>query len=216
MVALVLVGCGRPSGERDVALSLARLLKHQVAEARDLQELEQRTANSLVLALDAGETPSNMPGMPPAHDFPLIRDQFVKAIETIKSIRTKRAALAQTIRQESFLPQMVNLVQEDAVSSLLEDVARADSWVQLASNALAKHEIALGILKRATERAAGDPKSPEVINATFKSKAYVAEVMELREFVKLFLSKSRLDPMAVQINTLETEYEITEEEVGVR
>ncbi len=152
----------------------------------------------------------------PAHDFPLIRDQFVKAIETIKSIRTKRAALAQTIRQESFLPQMVNLVQEDAVSSLLEDVARADSWVQLASNALAKHEIALGILKRATERAAGDPKSPEVINATFKSKAYVAEVMELREFVKLFLSKSRLDPMAVQINTLETEYEITEEEVGVR
>ena len=130
------------------ALLLARLLNSQTDAATKIQADEMRIANNLVLTLDAGS--SN------GENFLVVRSDFAEAIATLRRLQADQIKLADTVKHASYAPELVNLVQRDAIDAYMENVTREASWMTLADNVLRKSDIAVKLLAEQLDLTRGE------------------------------------------------------------
>ena len=176
---LTLSGCSNPAEVKEAKV-LGGVLKRLAPEARDLVEQEHELANELKITLDES---SNI-------DAAEFSRRFGGFVDRLIVMRDKRRHIADSVREGYFGRPMVFAVQNSAAMQMQDEIARTDSWIEIAQNVY--------------------------LRAKLQHKGSFPEMAKLNKMIDVFLGLPRETPLYSQMGALGEEYRFGENDVIVK
>ena len=165
-------------GEVEEAKALARTFRSQLPQVREQLQKERDVAQNLTITLE--ESAQLQPGV--------FRDKFNGYIDQLVAIRTKRREIDAVVRQQLWQSSFVFAVQQDALKDIRGELARSQSWIELAQEVRLRAELG-------------------------RTKDF-PEFSRLSHELNTFLADTGEDPLGNQLRTLFEEYRFGEAEIG--
>ncbi len=181
--ALLLSGCINLvpvpiMGELEEAKALARTFRSQLPQVREQLQKERDVAQNLTITLE--ESAQLQPAV--------FRDKFNGYIDQLVAIRTKRREIEAVVRQQLWQSSFVYAVQQDALKDTGSELARTQSWIELAQEIRLRADL-------------GRTKDfPEFATLSHELNTFLADTGE--------------DPLGNQLRALFEEYRFGENEIG--
>jgi hypothetical protein len=129
LLAVLTTGCVRfvpipKFGDKDEAISLARLLKNSVPELQELIRDQLLAANELKVMLDVASD----------KDYSVYSARFEGLVSRLVVIRASRRQLLLKLRQATYRGVLPSLYQIAADQEMREYLVPVTSWIQIAHN----------------------------------------------------------------------------------